>query len=164
MTWHRYIYKPLNMPLNITLHNEIQQMLVNCAAGHRPVHHVRPFTICYPVRISTFHTSMADGIAHQLGTLASHISQYPHYQQLWVNNGHTMHPNPTDPYLLARIWIRQRGHGLNWLAAAQIVDASDFAIIQKSTWSPHGHRTVTARSKSSSLTVMQKWICPSSST
>jgi hypothetical protein len=137
MTWHRYICKPQNIPLNKNLYNEIQQMLVNCCAGCRPVHHVRPFTICYPVAISNFHTSMAYGVSHQLNELARNLPQYPHLQRLWVKEGHTMTPDPTDPYLLARIWIRQQGQGLNWLTAVQVVDSSDFPLLQKSKWSPY---------------------------
>ncbi len=139
-------------------------MLVNCEMGKRPIYHTRPFIITYPVNlshithVSTIHTTAAARrITSQVSEVARHIPQYPHLQHTWVKDtfpayyfsefkyllngwleaGHTMTPEPTDPYLLARIWIRQQGHGLNWLTAIQVVDSSDFAIIQKSQWSPY---------------------------
>lgn len=136
MTWHRYICKPYTTPLNASLHSEIHQMLMNCAAGRRPVYHVRPFVLCYPTHSTTMHDAALAGVAYQMNTLATHIPQYPHLQTLWAKHGHTMHPAPTDPHMLTRIWIRQRGHGLNWLVASQIIDQTDVGLLHAATWSP----------------------------
>ena len=137
MTWNRYICKSYTVDHNRKLYNEIRQMVVNCCSGNRPVRNPYPFILAESLNRPAIDNTMLDDIASQLNTVAQNIPQYPHLQTMWVKTGYTMHPQPTDPFLLTRIWIRQQGYGLNWLAATQIVNSSDFILLQRQKWVPY---------------------------
>jgi hypothetical protein len=137
MTWHRYICKSHTVTHNRKLFNEIRQMAINCCSGNRPVHNLYPFILAESLNQPFIENSMLQDIASQLNTVAQNIPQYPHLQTMWVKTGYTMHPQPTEPFLLTRVWIRQQGYGLNWLAATQIVNSSDFIILQRQKWAPY---------------------------